>query len=88
MRPPHTEQPSPDPSCALVTAPSGNICGSHEMLALRGMQAPKAYLVDSGLLAFLLGADEDRIATDDQVTGKVLENFVVMEVVKHVEWRT
>jgi predicted AAA+ superfamily ATPase len=50
------------------------------------VQAPKAYLVDSGLLAHLLGADESRIASDDQVTGKVLENFVAMEVLKHADW--
>jgi len=40
-------------------------------------------MVDSGLLAHLLGADERRIAGDDQVTGKLLENFVVTEVLKH-----
>ena len=55
-------------------------------IAAREVHAPKAYLVDSGLLAHLLGADEDRIASDDQVTGKVLENFVVIEILKHAEW--
>ncbi len=55
-------------------------------LAAREVHAPKAYLVDSGLLAHLLGADEDRIASDDQVNGKVLENFVVIEILKHAEW--
>lgn len=55
-------------------------------IAARETHAPKAYLVDSGLLAHLLGADPHRIANDDQVTGKVLENFVVMEVLKHAEW--
>jgi uncharacterized protein len=49
-------------------------------------RAPKAYIVDSGLLAHLLGADERRIAADDQVTGKALENFVVTEVLKHADW--
>jgi hypothetical protein len=43
-------------------------------------------MVDSGLLAHLLGADERRIAGDDQVTGKTLENFVVTEVLKHADW--
>ncbi len=57
-------------------------------IAAREVHAPKAYLVDSGLLAHLLGADEDRIASDDQVTGKVLENFVATEVLKHAEWST
>lgn len=54
-------------------------------IAAREVHAPKAYLVDSGLLTHLLGANEDRIASDDQVTGKVLENFVVTEVLKHAE---
>jgi predicted AAA+ superfamily ATPase len=55
-------------------------------IGAREVHAPKAYLVDSGLLAHLLGADERRIAADDQVTGKVLENFVVTEVLKHADW--
>ncbi|MGA2455506.1 MAG: ATP-binding protein [Solirubrobacteraceae bacterium] len=55
-------------------------------IGARESHAPKAYLVDSGLLAHLLGADEHRVAADDQVTGKVLENFVVIEVLKHADW--
>lgn len=52
----------------------------------RESHAPKVCVVDSGLLAHLLGANEERIASDDQVTGKVLENFVAMEIVKHADW--
>jgi uncharacterized protein len=55
-------------------------------IGAREVRAPKAYMVDSGLLAHLLGADERRIAADDQVTGKTLENFVVTEIVKHADW--
>lgn len=44
-------------------------------IGAREVHAPKAYLVDAGLLAHLLGADERRIEADDQVTGKVLENL-------------
>jgi predicted AAA+ superfamily ATPase len=55
-------------------------------IGAREVHAPKAYLVDAGLLAHLLGADERRIETDEQVTGKVLENFVVLEVLKHADW--
>ncbi|MDF2846945.1 MAG: family ATPase [Oerskovia sp.] len=51
-------------------------------LGAREVATPKLSVVDFGLLAYLLGADEDRIATDDQVTGKVLENFALMEVMK------
>lgn len=57
-------------------------------IGAREVHAPKAYLVDAGLLAHLLGADEHRIEADDQVTGKVLENFVVTEVLKHADWAT
>jgi uncharacterized protein len=55
-------------------------------IGAREKHAPKTYFVDSGLLTHLLGADERRIAADDQVTGKVLENFVVTEVLKHAAW--
>ena len=55
-------------------------------LGAREIHAPKTYLVDTGLLAHLLGADEQRIRTDDQITGKVFENFVTIEILKHSEW--
>jgi uncharacterized protein len=55
-------------------------------LGNREIQSPKVYVSDSGLLAYLLGADEKRIAEDDQVTGKILENFAAMEILKHVDW--
>jgi predicted AAA+ superfamily ATPase len=57
-------------------------------LGAREASTPKVYVADSGLLASLLGADEKRIALDNQVTGKVLENFVAMEVVKYLGWST
>ncbi len=55
-------------------------------IGAREVHAPKAYLLDAGLLAYLLGADERRIEADDQIAGKVLENFVVAEVLKHADW--
>jgi len=55
-------------------------------LRAREAQAPKMYIADTGLLASLLGANEERIATDDQLTGKIFENFVAMELVKHAAW--
>ncbi len=55
-------------------------------LGARETHAPKTYLIDSGLLAHLLAADEHRIATDDQITGKVLENFAVTEILKDLDW--
>lgn len=55
-------------------------------LGSREVHTPKVNIVDSGLLAHLLGADADRIRTDDQVTGKVFENFVAMEIVRLAQW--
>lgn len=52
----------------------------------RGIHTPKIFITDSGLLAYLLGADAKRAAEDDQITGKLFENFVVMEVARLVEW--
>lgn len=52
----------------------------------REIRHPKGYVVDSGLLLHLLGADEERLENDGQVTGKALENFVAMEVLKHAGW--
>lgn len=51
----------------------------------REIQHPKVYVSDTGLLLHLLGANEKRLREDDQVTGKALENFVAMEIVRHAE---
>jgi hypothetical protein len=52
----------------------------------REIHAPKVHVVDSGLLAAMLGADEQRIAQDDRLTGRLLESFVAMEIARHVDW--
>ena len=52
----------------------------------REVSTPKIYVVDSGLLSYLLGANEQRAATDDQVTGKLFESFVAMEIARLVAW--
>ena len=55
-------------------------------LGSREVHSPKVHVVDSGLPAHFLAADVKRISEDDQVTGKLLESFVAMEIVKHVDW--
>jgi uncharacterized protein len=55
-------------------------------LGAREVQAPKIYIIDTGLMAHLMGAGDERIAGDDQVTGKIVENFVATELIKHAEW--
>jgi uncharacterized protein len=55
-------------------------------LGAREAARPKVYVCDPGLLAHLLGANEARIRTDDQVKGKACETLVVAELLKHVSW--
>ena len=51
----------------------------------RLVKSPKVYVADSGLLAYLVGADEERIVEDGGVAGAMLESFVAMELVRHAE---
>ena len=55
-------------------------------LGSREIQSPKVFVTDSGLLAHLLGADNTRAAEDDQLTGRLFESFVAMEVARHLPW--
>jgi predicted AAA+ superfamily ATPase len=55
-------------------------------IGAREVTTPKVYVVDSGLLAHHLGADSTRAARDDQVTGKLFENFVAMEIARLLDW--
>lgn len=52
----------------------------------REVQHEKIYVVDSGLLVHLLGSNESRLSGDGQTAGKVFENFVAMEIARHVDW--
>jgi predicted AAA+ superfamily ATPase len=55
-------------------------------LGAREAATPKLYVCDSGLLAHLLGANQEGIENDDQITGKLCETFVVGELLRHVSW--
>jgi predicted AAA+ superfamily ATPase len=46
----------------------------------------KAYLLDAGLLASLLGIGPQQVAAHDPLLGPLLETFVVMEVAKQATW--
>ena len=52
---------------------------------LTGLHA-KLYVVDSGLLAFLVGANERRVADDSGVAGALLETFAAMELLRQSDW--
>jgi predicted AAA+ superfamily ATPase len=55
-------------------------------LGSRHIKTPKLHVVDSGLLAFLVGANERRIAEDGRVAGMMLESFVAMELLRQCDW--
>jgi hypothetical protein len=58
----------------------------HVNLGSRQIKSPKLHIVDSGLLAHLIGANERRIADDGSIAGTVLESFVAMELLRQADW--
>ena len=55
-------------------------------LGKRLIKAPKLYLNDTGLAAYLLGLNEKRLERDPGLKGALLENFVAMELEKQAGW--
>jgi hypothetical protein len=55
-------------------------------LSGREIRSPKVYVVDTGLMAALVGADAQRIDRDDDLAGRMFETFAAMEVVKLAGW--
>lgn len=58
----------------------------HVNLGSRQIKSPKLHVVDSGLLAYLIGANERRITDDGGVAGTLLESFVAMELLRQADW--
>lgn len=56
----------------------------HSNLLSRLVKAPKLHIVDSGLLAYLLSANAERVWSDPQTAGALIETFVVMEIVRQL----
>jgi predicted AAA+ superfamily ATPase len=52
----------------------------------RLLKTPKLHFIDSGLLAALLGATEERIAGNRTLFGPLLETFIFSEVLKQETW--
>lgn len=63
----------------LLPAWSGN-------LGKRLVKSPKVYLSDTALQLFVLNVDTDRLTKDQNLTGNVIENFVVLELLKQISW--
>ncbi len=64
----------------------------HEVLPWSGnfskrlVKSPKVYLNDTGLMTHLLGVDLKHLLDDPNHLGNLLENFVVNELKKQMEW--
>lgn len=52
----------------------------------RIIKTPKIYFNDSGLLCHLLRLSEATLQDQRHLAGPIFENFVVMEIMKHVGW--
>lgn len=55
-------------------------------LGKRLVKSPKVMLCDTGLAAYLLGADKQRVEKMPELIGPLLENFAVMELQKQTTW--
>jgi hypothetical protein len=55
-------------------------------LGRRMVKASKLWLGDTGLVGYLQGLSQDRLATDPGLAGPLVENFVVMELRKQIAW--
>jgi predicted AAA+ superfamily ATPase len=63
----------------LLPAWSGN-------LSKRLIKTPKLYLSDTGLLSHLTAFESEKLKSDPLFWGRVLENFVLLELIKQASW--
>lgn len=55
-------------------------------LGKRLVKSPKLSMVDTGLACSLLGIDEEALRQGGEVVGRIFENFVTLELLKHASW--
>jgi predicted AAA+ superfamily ATPase len=60
--------------------------GWYRNLGKRLIKSPKIYFVDSAILLHLLGFNADRLTTNPSMLGHILENFLVVEILKQISW--
>lgn len=60
--------------------------GWHKNPTKKITKSPKIYGVDSGMMAFLIGADEKRLLSEPSLLGRLLETFIVVEIEKLMGW--
>ncbi len=57
----------------------------HSKRLYRLTRSPKVHILDPGLAAHLLNADEDTLARDATLVGQLFETFIVSEIRPHLE---
>ena len=55
-------------------------------LGKRLVKSPKLYMVDTGLACHMLDIDENRFHNQGEISGRLFENFVVLELFKQDAW--
>jgi predicted AAA+ superfamily ATPase len=55
-------------------------------LSKRLVKSPKLFMMDTGLLGYLIGMDKNRLHAEPELAGPLLENFVIMELTKQISW--
>jgi predicted AAA+ superfamily ATPase len=58
----------------------------HTNLGQREVKTPKAYLVDTGMMASLIGSNAEGVMRNPDIGGRALETFVAMELAKLASW--
>jgi len=52
----------------------------------RCVKSPKIIINDTGLIGYLLGLNNERLMTDRNLLGHLLENFIIVELQKQATW--
>ena len=58
----------------------------HPNLSKREVKAPKVYVMDTGMMLALVGADQRKLVSDASFAGRAFETFVAMELQRLVAW--
>lgn len=62
------------------------LTGWYRNLGKRIIKSPKIYLADTAILLHLLGFNKERLLSNQNMLGHVVENFVLLEILKQLSW--
>jgi predicted AAA+ superfamily ATPase len=60
--------------------------GWYKNLGKRVVKAPKIYFVDTAINIHLLGFNEERLRENPNMLGHIIENYVILEIIKQLGW--